>query len=170
MLIIKAFSFCCMICFDLVIVKLPHNGHLHPSKALSTLLFVVSFATTILYLSSQSFDKTLFCSMNMKEKICGTQGHYSHKGAMHTFEDPLYVSAPCKISPVCSGRNSDILDINQTVSPCSLELRSKFFIENFQMSASMNPNDFVLLDGETLKFALDIEFHSWSKYGLANII
>ena len=85
-------------------------------------------------------------------------------------EDPIYVSGPCKIVPVGfeGSRDYDILDINQTVSPCTLELRSNFFIENFQMSASINPNDFVLVDGETLEFASYMDFHSWSKKGSAS--
>ena len=107
--------------------------------------------------------------MNMKEKICGTQENYQHAGAMHTIEDPIYVSSPCKIFPMSNGREFDILEINQTVSPCSLELRSTFFIENFQMSASVNPNDFVLLDGKILEFESDIDFHSWSKQGFAKL-
>ena len=169
LLLMKAFSFCLMVCFDFVLLKLPKKGHKNPRKRLSTLLFVVSFATIILYLSSTSFNKLIFCSMNMKERICKTQGKFRHKGAMHTIEDPIYVSAPCKIFPVGSDRDSDILVIDQTISPCSLELRSKFFIENFEMSTSVNPNDFVLLDGEPLEFASGLDFFSWSKQGSAEL-
>ena len=84
-------------------------------------------------------------------------------------ENPIYVSYPCKIFPIGNGllRDHDILDIDESVSPCSLELRSNFFIENFQMNTSVNPNDFVLLDGKTLDFAGQIDFHSWSKKGSA---
>ena len=106
--------------------------------------------------------------MNMNEKICKKQGNYRHAGVFHTIENPVYVSAPCKVFPLGSedSRDFHILDISQSESApvsCSLELRSRFFIENFQMSATLNPNDFVLLDGEPLQFASDIDFHSWTK-------
>ena len=169
MLILNGCSIFLMCCFDLALINLPKTGHIKHKKPLSTFLFVVLFSATILYLSSRSFDKVLFCSMNMKEKSCETQRNYRHEGAFHTIEDPIYVSAPCELFPISYGdsRDFDILDINETVSPCSLELRSRFFIENFEMRASVNPNDFVLLDGEPLDLASHIDFHSWSKQGLA---
>ena len=169
LLILKAFSIFFMICFDLLYVKLSTYGHTKPKKPLSTLLFIILFASTIISLSSGSFAKALFCSMNIREKICETQVNYRHEGAFHTIEDPIYVSAPCELFPIGYGdsRDFDILDINETVSPCSLELRSRFFIENFEMRASVNPNDFVLLDGEPLDLASHMDFHSWSKQGLA---
>ena len=163
--IIKATSICFMVCFDLLVLKMPQNGHSEPKLSLSTYLFVVFYAVFIVYLSSESFYKALFCSMNMKEKICESQANYRYQGALHTIEDPIYVSAPCKLFSVGNVglKDSDILDINESVSPCSLELRSNFFIENFQMNVSVNSNDFVLLDGEVLNFKSHIDFHSWSK-------
>ena len=167
LLIFNGCSFFLMICFDLLFIKFHRNGHEKPKKPLSKLSFVVLFATTILYLSSKSFDKALFCSMNINEKICGKQRKYRHEGALHTIEDPIYVSAPCRVLPLGYAviRDLDILVIDQSVSPCSLELRSNFFIENFQMSATVNPNDFVLLNRDLLSFASHIDFHSWSKQG-----
>ena len=169
LLIMNGVNIWLMVCFDLLLLKLHSKGHKNPKKPICTLLFVVLFAGTILYLSSKSFDKALFCTMNMREKICAKQGNFRHEGALHTSEDPVYVSAPCKVFPVGVGgsRDFDIIDISQIASPCSLELRSNFFIENFQMSATVNPNDFVLLDGETVTFASYIDFHSWSKQGSA---
>ena len=87
---------------------------------------------------------------------------------MHTIDDPIYISAPCKIYPVSNGDlpNFDILQISK-IMPCTLELRSDFFIENFEMSEPLSPNDFVLLDGKILDFASHIDFYFWSKRGLA---
>ena len=167
LLIINGLSICWMVCFDVILVNLPRNGHGTPKKPLSTFVFVVLFASPILYLSSRSFKKSDFCALNIKEPICQKQRNYRHEGALHTIEDPLYISAPEVIFPPGYGHEGDILDINQTVSPCTLELRTRFFIEIFQMSATVNPNDFVLLNGETLKFAPYIDFHSRSKEGFA---
>ena len=63
--------------------------------------------------------------MNMNEKICEKQGNFKHEGALHTIEDPIYVSAPCKVLPIgnAGSHDFDIVVIDQSVSPCSLELR-----------------------------------------------
>ena len=167
LLILYALSICLMVSFDLTSTKLTENSHQKPIQPISKIIFVLIFAAVIIYLTSGTFDKALFCSMNMKEKICEKQVNYRHEGALHTIEDPIYVSAPCKIFPLggFESRNSEILNINQTISPCTLELRSNFFIEKFEMDEMVNSNDFVLLDEETLEFAFDLEFTSWSKQG-----
>ena len=108
-----------MFLFDLfLITNRNRSKKLNQPQQSPTAVFVVLFATTILYLSSKSFDKTLFCSMNMKETICGKQGNFIHEGALHTIEDPIYISAPCRVFPVGYGRSRDldILVINKTLS------------------------------------------------------
>ena len=171
LLIINVLSISLMVCFDLLFVRMSRSGQTKPTKPLSTLLFVVLSAATIIYLSSDSFDKKKFCSMNIKEKICAHQESYRHEGAFHTKDKPIYVSAPHRIFPVgnSGSRDFDILSIDETVSPCTLELRTKFFIENFQMSASVSPNNFVLLDGEMMKFTSFLDFHAMSKQGSATL-
>ena len=142
LLILNGLSIFFMVCFDILFQKQFQNGHRKSKKPLSTFLFTTLFATIILYLSSGSFDKLQFCSMNIKEKICKHQNIYKHVGALHNVDDPLYVSAPCKVFPTGLElvRDSDILDINQTISPCTLELRSRFFIENFEMRPYIRPS------------------------------
>ena len=171
LLIINALSVALMVCFDMLFLKTPQNGLTQPTKPISTLLFVVFCAAAIVYLSSDSFEKHKFCSMNIKEKICEHQESYRHEGAFHTKDKPIYVSAPHRIFPVgnSGSRDFDILSIDETVSPCTLELRTKFFIENFQMSASVSPNNFVLLDGEMMKFTSFLDFHAMSKQGSATL-
>ena len=96
-LILGILSICLMVCFDMLVIKLPQDGQQHDMKSFSLLSFTALVGGVILYLSSGSFDKTLFCSMNIKEKICKKQGNYKHEGAAHTFDDQIYISAPCKI-------------------------------------------------------------------------
>ena len=169
LLIIRGISICMMICFDLIFIKLHQRGNVKTKAPLSLFLFVGLIASAILFLSSESFNKKLFCAMNINEKICKTQRNYKHAGSMHTFEDPLYVSAPCEASPedyvFTYLGNSDILNLTDKISPCTIELRSNFFIEHFQMSDSVSPNDFVLINREPLYFVSDMDFHSWSKPG-----
>ena len=147
LLILEAFSIFFMVFFDLLFLK-SQNGHESSNKPISTGLFTVIIAVSILCLSSGSFYKPLFCSMNIREKICKEQDNYNHEGALHTKENPIYVSAPCKIltsaftSTLGRERDYDILNVNHTVSPCTLELRTNFFIENFEMIGATNPNNF----------------------------
>ena len=168
LLILYAVSFLLMVCIDFVVIKLPRDEH-QKADSLGSALFTLLFAGTILGLSSKSFESHLFCSMNYKEKICEKQRNYKHEGALHTIDDPIYVSAPCKVSSKeyekIHFNNSDILHITQEVSPCTFELRSEFFIEYFEMEESISPNSFVLLKDEPLKFSSDLNFYSWSKPG-----
>ena len=157
-----------MICFDLIFTILPKHGHKNDKPLLSLYLFVGLFAATILVLSYRSFNMKLFCAMNINENICNTQRKYKYAGALHTIEDPIYVSAPCEVSSddyvYRYLRNSDILNITVTI-PCTIEMRSNFFIEHFQMKDSVTPNNFVLVNAEPLDFVSDMNFHSWSKQG-----
>ena len=171
LLIIHASNICCMVCFDIAYMKVMQNRNETSKATLSLLSFVIPFAALIIFLSAGSFNDRLFCAMNINEKICNKQRRYNHEGALHTTKDPIYVSAPCKL---LSERyefkylgNADVLDIDQDIAPCSFELRSNFFIENFEMSKSASPNDFVLVNGEPLDFVSEMDFHSWSKLGSA---
>ena len=171
--VLSAFSVCFMIFFDLLGIKLPRNGHEKVNPSLSLYLFVVLFAAVTLYLSSKNFEKQLFCAMNWKETICRNENKYKHEGALHTIEEPIYISAPCEVSSrdfdFTELGNSDILNIDTEIddelSPCSFELRSDFFIERYQMNVSVSPNDFVLLNGEPLEFVAELDFFTWSKEG-----
>ena len=167
LLILGAFTSCFNICFDLLFIKLHKNGNQEMKKSLCFFLFIAIYATTIIYLSSGNFNKVLFCSMNIQEEICSNQENYKHSAAF--VKTALYVSAPRKILPDMSNHlgYSDIININGTISPCTLQLRSSFFIETFQMSAFVSPNNFVLLNGKPLEFASQIDFNSWSKQGSA---
>ena len=100
LLIVNALSFCLMVSFDLTFMRLPEKTLQKSKQPISKILFVLIFAAVIIYLSSGTFDKALFCSMNMKEEICEKQVNYKHVGALHTIEDPVYVSAPCRILPL----------------------------------------------------------------------
>ena len=147
---------------------MPRDEH-QKADPIGSALFTLLFAGTILGLSFKNFETHLFCSMNYKEKICEKQRNYKHEGAMHTIDDPVYVSAPCKV--ISNGyetrnfNNSDILHITQAVSPCTFELRSKFFVEHFEMKESVSPNSFVLLGNELLKYSSEQNFYTWSKPG-----
>ena len=51
----------------------------------------------------------------------------------------------------------------------TLELRTDFFIEKFEMQESLSPNNFILINGEPLEFSSEIDFLSWSKELIANL-
>ena len=120
LLILSACSMCTMVSLDLLFVRLSSNGHEKRKKPISLVLYIFIYAGTILYFSSGSFNKPLFCSMNVKENICKNGEKYEYEGGLHGIEDPIYVAAPCKIYPRGSKYvgNSDIIDIDQTKSPC----------------------------------------------------
>ena len=116
LIVLSICSVCMMVCFDLLFVRLSPHGHIERKNSISLLLYILIYAGAIVYFSSGSFNKHLFCSMNMKENICKGGEKYEYRA----FEDPIYVSAPCKMYTKADGfvGDSDIIDIDQTISPC----------------------------------------------------
>ena len=135
LLILSACSMCTMVSLDLIFVRLSPNGHEERKKPISLILYIFIYAGTILYFSSGSFNKPLFCSMNVKENICKKGEKYEYVG----FEDPVYISAPCKIYPQASDYvgDSDIIDIDHTISPC-YGSSNKIWDQNPSSKSSLN--------------------------------